>query len=246
MVSYRQKGSLQAGERRNTTPDGLPAPTGYYPNIYRGTSNPGVQPKKPIMFQHRRDTSPYEPDWQQFDRTIYKQHMPVFRNSSTIVPDKPERPSGTVDPLESGPVAPQLRMLSRNFRIQSGTSNTRNLDNNIAQKSPIGQKDGVTWTTTIDPVISNARLSAPQYDENGNQLGSMVRIPPSGPYGLHGRTPTHKRSQAQSNATRQARAQQVGAKVDRLANSQYVGQSYSATTTHVTGTPSRGNRRGLR
>lgn len=236
MFSYRNRGYLQAGERRTQTPDGVPSPTGYYPNIYRGTETPGTKPV-PHVFQHNKDTSPYDPDWQQFDITIMKQRMPIQRVSSTWVPDHGERPSGTVDPLESGPVPTTIRMLSREYRVMGGTSNTRNMDNNITPKSKYGQQDGVRWTETVDPIISNYKLS-PATDES-----SMVKVAPSGPHGLHSQTPLAVRKQ--SNTKRNQRPQQQAARVNRLANSTYVGQSYSATTEQATpGT--RGAKRGLR
>lgn len=237
MFSYRNRGHLEAGERRTQTPDGVPAPTGYYPNIYRGTDTPGTKPV-PHVFQHNKDTSPYDPDWQQFDRTIMKQRMPVERVSSTWVPDHSERNSGIVDPLESGPVPTTIRMLSREYMVQRGTSNTRNMDNNITQKSPYGQQDGASWTETIDPIRSNYKLSPPS-DES-----SLVRVAPSGPHGLHSQLPLAIRKQ--SNTKRLQRPQQQAARQNRLANSPYVGQSFSATTQQAAPTPQRGAKRGLR
>ena len=236
MFSFRNRGHLQAGERRTQTPDGLPAPTGYYPNIYRGTVNPGIKPN-PHVFQHNKDTSPYDPDWQQFDRTIMKQRMPVERVSSTWVPTPGDRPSGTVDPLESGPVPTTIRMLSREYRVMGGTSNTRNMDNNVTPKSKYGRQDGVSWTETIDPVRSNHKLSPPS-DES-----SLVLVAPSGPHGLHSQLPLDIRRQ--SNTKRLQRPQQQSTRQNRLANSPYVGQSYSATTQSAS-PGNRGGRRGLR
>lgn len=238
MFSFKNRGNLQAGERRSQTPDGTPAVTGYYPNIYRGSNTPGKKPDSPIYENHYA-TSNIGPDWEQFDKTIWTQKMPVQRYSSTIVPDSHvERNSGVFDPLSAGPVAPTIRMISRSLRRQGGTSNTRNLDNTVTDKSPYGVKDGVTWVATIDPVLANYKLSPP------TQESSVVLIPPSGVRGLHTQIP--KKYRNQSNISRAMRPQQKPARVDRLASSQYVGQTYSATTTHIAPNVKQENSRGRR
>ena len=227
---FYPKAPKNPNKRLPVTPDGTPAITGYYPDVIRGTSRGGPR-KTPPAYVGMYGNTPYVASWQQFDKAIFKQHTILAHQSSTWVPDKSvvQRQDGLHDPLADGPVAPTYRMISRNYRIQGGTSNTANLDNNVVKFSPYGMQDGVTYIDTIDPIKSNPKINpvgpGMTYTES-----SQFQVPPSGPHGIHARTPLHKLNQVQANTLNRNKVQQKGTRQNRLANSNYAGQSYSATT----------------
>lgn len=243
MAYYTMRSEPNPDVRKSETPQGVPAINGFYPNVIQGTSKGG--PKE----VHRGPTNPdgvstTRPSWTQNDKGIVYQRFSWLRDSSTWVPpEETTRFSGMEDPLASGAARQTLRTFARIFNRQAGTDNTRNLDNTVTAKSAFGQQDGVSWTTKVDPILANPRLTPPS-DES-----SVIRIPPSGPHGLHSRNAASNK--AKTNANYAAQPQQRATNQDRLANSNRAGQTYSATTQHLTGTTNvttytRGVHRGTR
>lgn len=214
--------------RKSETPQGVPAVSGWFPNVLMGTSKGG--PKE----VHRGPQNPtasdtIRPSFTENDQRIVYQRYSWRRDSSRWVPpEETDRFSGTQDPLASGPARLTTRTFARIFNRQVGTTDTRNLDNTVTAKSLYGQQDGVSWTVKVDPVLANPRLT-PQSDES-----SVIRIPPAGPHGLHSRNPMNNK--AKSNANFAAQPQQRATGQNKLANSNRAGQTYSATTKHLTGT----------
>lgn len=243
MTYYTTRVEPDPDVRKSETPQGVPAVNGWFPNIIQGTSKGG--PKE----VHRGPTNPQgvstvRPSWTQNDKGIVYQRYTWERQSSTWVPpEETTRFSGVEDPLASGAARETFRTFTRIFNRQAGTDNTRNLDNTVTAKSPYGQQDGVSWTTRVDPVLANPKLTPPS-DES-----SVVRIPPSGPHGLHSRNPMPNK--AKTNQNYAAQPQQKAVNQNKLANSTRAGQTYSATTKHLIGntnpvTYTRGGNRGTR
>lgn len=211
--------------------------TGYYPNVISGSSKGGER-EVPQGGTLHDGVSNMRPSKTQFDALVSYQRMPYFNNSSPYVPDQQTgRLSGRQDPLASGPERATLHMMSRSNYTQRGTTNTRQLDNQVIQFSEIGVQDGVSYVTTMDPMKSNPRLT-PFTTES-----AVVHIPPSGPHGTHSRNPVKQK--AVSNANFRAKAQQNAIGQNRLANSNRAGQSYSATTQHIVANASQYTRGGI-
>jgi hypothetical protein len=219
--------------RKSVTRTNAEAPNGYYPNITQG-SYVGGPYEQPINYTNPPASTTMRPSWEENDGKIVRQRYSYIKQTSTLVPNPdPERNPGVLDPLASGPARDSVRTLSRSFYRQAGTSDTRSLDNNVVQFSPYGQQDGVSWTVAVDPKLSNPLFTPATYDADGNQESSVVRIPPSGPHGLHSVYPA--RARAQNVASFKAQPQQRATGQNRLANSNRAGQTYSATTQHLTG-----------
>lgn len=212
--------------------------TGYYPNVISGSSV-GGQREVPQGGTLHDGVSNMRPSKTQFDTLVDYQRMPYYRTPSPFVPaEQTGRLSGRQDPLASGPERSTLHTMSRSNYIARGTTDTRNLDNSIIEFSKVGVQDGVSYVTVMDPIKSNPRLS-PFTPES-----AVTHIAPSGPHGTHSRNP--KKAKAVSNANYTKKDQQVATGQNRLANSNRAGQSYSATTQHLSGNNTGYTRGGLR
>lgn len=223
---YRaQSAELQPDRRVSVRPDGTPAPTGYFPD--RSWPQQGRVSFSPV-FDDRYGGARVE----QVGGELVDQH-PWFQVTATIVAPPPEgRLDGRDDPMTDGPSAPTPRLLGLFYARAQGTDQTHYLNAPGVTFPPIGSQDGASWSYFQDARIAMMPY-APGPNSNGQMPDSLRAIPPSPPHGW-AEQPAMNARQVELDKLTQL-GQQKGPHQDRLANSTYAGQSYSATTQHVGG-----------
>ncbi len=215
----------QVARRRSSTPSGVPAVTGYYPNV-RGQIQGPVE-IGPVFDNLYRSTVVGSLD---YGTEKIDQH-PWLDVTATWTPSKyQDRPSGVEDPLTDGPPQPTIRDLSLHYRRERGASVTQ-YQNVPGRRFPAnGVQDGVTWT-----YYQNVRAALQPYDPsmtmNGQMPDTFSALPPSPAHGWTQRPAQN--AQAASNTKAADLVQQQSPHQDRLANSTYAGQTYSQTTAYA-------------
>lgn len=211
--------------RTGVAPGGMPAPTGYYPNV-RG------QLQSPILIGPVFDEL-YRPAVVGANDPGEKidQHPWLDVTQTWTPPENTDRPSGVQDPLTDGPAQPTIRDLSLHYRRQSGDSVTAYYDapGHVFPKN--GSQDGAAWTYYQDPTLALMPYDPAQLQRDGQMPDTLRGIPPSPPHGWAVRPLVN--SQAAINAKTALLVQEQPGKQERLANSTYAGQTYSQTTARV-------------
>lgn len=195
-----------------------PQPPG--PESYRGQ-----QPVGP------RITAPYESRvWSGGDNTN-NDHL--YRDSHVYAVTGTERSgrrSGNHDVMLDGPVRPSYRMLVRRWNKWVGTDNTRNQDDFSRGFHWLGEQ-GAKYTPIYGGqpgyYLPYGQRGGPGVDTIPGVTGPTL-IKGDKPHGLH--TSPLYRSGEQIAKRYGAVPQMRGTRVDRIANSNRAGQSYSQTT----------------
>lgn len=171
------------------------------------------------------------------DADSVDQH-PMGHISATWTPDVEGngRPSGYADPLVDGPPAPEFFNVGLHYHRESGASRTSFMDVPDGRRfSPFGTQDGAA---TIYYVDANRSLAPYAPDpKTGEQPDSYRQIAPGPAHGWSEIPVVH--STRQDVDKLRLLKQQKNVKQNRLANSTYAGQTYSASTAHV-GNPAGG------
>lgn len=208
-------------QRRATAPDGMPTPTGYYPNVRgRLTSPITIGPVYDDLYRPAvvGANDPGE---------AVDQHPWMYVTATWTPPADVARPSGIQDPLTDGPPQPTIRDLSLHYRREAGSSVTayQNVPGRVFPRN--GSQDGASWTMYQDPTRALMPYDPAQTD--GGQMPDTLRtIPPSPSHGWAVRPVIN--AQAAINAKTAALVQQQAPKAELLANSTYAGQTYGQTT----------------
>lgn len=217
---------LNPQQRLDHQPGGRPAPTGYYPN------NVGHLPIEGT-FHAEPGEEPYLPRVQggklngQID-----QHPWMYTAATVTAPPQGPRKSGRIDPLEDGPTHEDLRHLKMYQRRMVGTSTTRYQDRPDYGPKQIGRQDGVSYVYWASPDRAMLPYDPQLLDpRTGEMPETWVAIPPAPARGWSAR-PVYA-EQEKINAKAKAVPGHRTPHQDRLANSSYAGQSYSAQTAHV-------------
>lgn len=238
-VFYRPGAAeLAPGRRLAAMPDGRPAPTGYYPD--RSYPDQGQ-----ASFSEVYDEL-YGPARQEklngFEDVDQHPYLQVTANWT------PEPQSGRLDgrddPMNDGPAQPTLRLSNLFYQRAIGTSVTNYLDAPGIRYPPNGSQDGASWTYYQDARLALLDYNPPA-DGNGEMPDTLRAMPPSPPHGWAAQAVNAR--QLELDKAQVLRGQK-GPHQDRLANSTYAGQSYSATTSHVgaSGTGGTGSTRSWR
>jgi len=224
-IYRRDSGQLAPDRRATVRPDGTPAPTGYYPD--RSGPQQGQATFSPVYDQL------YGPARQEMlDAAELRDQHPYLQISGTWTPPPAgPRRDGRTDPQTDGPGQPTLRLLTMFRQRAQGTSDTHLMNAPGIRYPTNGSQDGASWTYYQDPALAMADF-APAADSVDGQMPDSLRALPPSP--AHGWTeqPVFNAKELDNLKFRQLRQQQ-GPHQDRLANSTYAGQSYSATTSHV-------------
>lgn len=210
-------------KRRAVRPDGAPAPTGYFPD--RSWPDQGTASFSPV---HDDEYGPARQEVMPGERV--DQH-PYLQVTATITaPPQGPRKDGRDDPMEDGPSAPTLRLLGLFYARAQGTDQTKYLDAPGVRFPSNGSQDGASWTYYQDPKLGMLPYDPPP-DSGGEMPDTLRALPPSPPHGW-AEQPAMNSRQVENAKMRQLK-QQKPPHQDRLANSTYAGQSYSARTAHV-------------
>lgn len=217
----RSLSDRQVARRRPTAPDGMPTPTGYYPNVRGHLTSPiTVGPVYDDLY--RPAVVGANDPGERID-----QH-PWAYVTATWTPDKvTARPSGVEDPLADGPPQPVIRDLSLHYRREAGASATAYYDAPGHRFPRNGSQDGAAWTYYQDPTLALMPYD-PAQTTQGEMPDTLRAIPPSPAHGWAVRPLVN--AQAALNAKTAALVQQQAPKAELLANSTYAGQTYSQTT----------------
>ncbi len=215
----------QIRERQAATPQGVPAATGYYPNV-RGNLAAG-----PIGTYQVYDDQIHDGvvvGWLNGTEDV-DQHDWVDVTATWTPPAGVDRPPGVHDPLPDGPPPPSLRDLSLHYRKWAGQSQTRLLDAPGVQFKDVGTQDGISGVYLQDV---QRTLAAYAPVEPGGEMPDTLRWLPPGP--AHGWTVRPAQTSTEETLTKLADlAQQQPGHQELLANSTYAGQSYSTQTAHL-------------
>lgn len=223
-----ETGEMRPFQTMPGNPQGAPAAVrgfqraaqGYYPNVNGATQNSngaGVAgsaiPPRPYtpLSQITSYTNPET--WG--DGKIRRDRHPWLYVGS----ENSGRLSGFKDPQEDGPARPSMAMMNRTWYPWIGYG-AQNFYDPARGYSPYGQQDGVSWTQVRD-----------ENPEGGGTC--VVRVPPSGPHGLH--TKSVQNIKVQTERGYRERPQQTPGRVSRLSNSRVSGASFSAQTLHQGG-----------
>jgi hypothetical protein len=211
----------QVARRTGSTPSGMPAPTGYYPNVRGQLQYPiGIGPVFDELY--RPAVVGANDPGEKID-----QHPWLYVTNTWTPPENTTRPSGVQDPLTDGPPQPVIKDLSLHYRRTAGTSVTAYMDAPGHQFPRNGSQDGAAWTYYQDP--TRALMPYDPAQTTGGQMPDTLRaVPPSPPHGWAMR-PLVNAQQAINQKTAALVQEQPG-KQERLANSTYAGQTYSQTT----------------
>ncbi len=229
MATYsRQRRRGQAPRERLQSRPGftpIPAPQGYYPNDYSGIAIEGGYESPPASL-------PYLPVQQggKLNGGV-DQHAWLYTPATITAPPQGPRKTGRVDPLEDGPTHDDLRHLRMYQRRMVGTSTTRFQDRPDYGPAQPGRQDGVSWTYYGSPTRALQPYDPALCDESGQMPDTWVAIPPASARGWAAIPAVQE--QEKINSKGRATRQQRPPHQDRLANSSYAGQSYSAQTKHV-------------
>jgi hypothetical protein len=215
----RDSRTLDPNLRISANPQGLPKPTGRYPENWGERSRDYVSDHDVLDYAGRCRTEYLS----QFE---YVDQHPFVEVSATWTPVQGERKDGRHDPLQDGPPAPVVRLLQLFYQRAQGTSTTRFMDVPGRQFPVAGSQDGASWIYYQD-----ARTAMQPLDENGRAPDSLRSLPPSPPHGWTSR-PVINATQAETRKSATLRQQQTPHQ-DRLAPSTAAGQTYSARTARV-------------
>lgn len=210
--------------RRAVRPDGLPAPTGYFPD--RSWPEQGS-----VSFSEVYDDQ-YGPARQETLNGAEKVDQHPYLQVSATITAAPQgaRKDGRQDPMEDGPAAPTLRLLNLFYAKAQGTSVTHFLDAPGVRFPGNGSQDGASWTYYQDAKLGLLPYNPPEGGD-GEMPDTLRALPPSPPHGW-AEQPAMNARQVENAKMRQLK-QQKAPHQDRLANSTYAGQTYSARTAHV-------------
>lgn len=214
----------QPSARRGVRPDGLPAPTGYFPD--RSWPEQGTASFSPVYDDQ------YGPARQETLNGAERvdQH-PYLQVTATITAaPQGDRKDGRDDPMRDGPAQPTLRLLGLFHAKAQGTDQTHHLDAPGVRFPSNGSQDGASWSYYQDTKLAMLPYN-PAPDAGGEMPDSLQALPPSPPHGWAEQPAMNAREV--ENAKFRSMGQQKGPHQDRLANSTYAGQTYSATTAHV-------------
>lgn len=209
--------------RTTTTNDGVPQPTGYFPD--RSNPQQGQVTTSPLFEAMYADRGTIDPvEVQRVD-----QHPWLQVDATWTPPVAGPRRDGRNDPLTSGPARPTPRLLGLFFNYTQGNSHT-GLDDVPGRKfNRYGSQDGASTVWYADP----SRQMAPyQPDPATGQNPDSLRSILAGP--AHGWTaqPVFNVKAVENAKALQLLQQQPG-RNDRLAPSTYAGQTFSNQTTKV-------------
>ena len=211
----------QVARRRGVTPSGMPAPTGYYPDVRGHLTAPVVVGPCYDQLYRAAVVGANDPG-ERID-----QHPYAYIAQTWTPPRDDERPSGVQDPLTDGPPQPSIRDLSLHYRRQAGSSVTQYYDAPGHTFPRNGNQDGASWTFYQD--VTRALMPYdPAQTTNGQMPDTLRALPPSPAHGWAVRPLVN--SQAAINAKTASLVQQAAPKQELLANSTYAGQTYSQTT----------------
>lgn len=218
-----------ANRRTGAMPDGMPTPTGRYPNISGSRTGPTPVGGN-VVFD---DLYPAGVNAGSLDWTERVDQHSYLQVSATWTPaPNDRRPSGRQDPLTDGPPQPFLDDLSVWFNTRQGTSVTAFLDAPGIQYPATGQQDGASWTYLQSTGLALENYTPSRLDPGTGQMPDTLRaLPPSPPHGWAEQPPT--KSQQENNAKAAALVQQQPGKQERIANSTFAGQSFGQRTLHV-------------
>lgn len=229
MATFAQQehAARDPNRRLAVRPDGLPAPTGYFPD--RSWPDQGEASWSPVFDRE------YGPARQEVVGGERVDQHPYLQVSATITaPPQGPRKDGRNDPMEDGPSAPVPRLLALFYARAQGTDQTKYLDAPGVRFPSNGSQDGASWTYYQDPRLALLPYD-PQPDAGGEMPDTLRALPPSPPHGW-AEQPAMNARQVELNKMRTLR-QQKAPHQDRLANSTYAGQTYSARTAHVGARP---------
>lgn len=225
MATFAQQAHAARDPNRRLAvrPDGLPAPTGYFPD--RSWPEQGEASWSPVMDRE------YGPARQEVMPGEKVDQHPYLQVSATITaPPQGPRKDGRNDPMQDGPAAPTPRLLGLFYARAQGTDQTHYLDAPGVRFPSNGSQDGASWTYYQDPRLALLPYE-PKPDAGGEMPDTLRALPPSPPHGW-AEQPAMNARQVELNKMRTMR-QQKAPHQDRLANSTYAGQTYSARTAHV-------------
>ncbi len=220
----KSKDMAEVARRTGQTPRGMPAPTGYYPNV-RGQIQYPITIGPVFDELYRPAVVGANDPGEKID-----QHPWLYITNTWTPPENDTRPSGVQDPLTDGPPQPTIRDLSLHYRREAGASVTAYYDapGHVFPKN--GSQDGAAWTYYQDP--TRALMPYDPAQTTGGQMPDTLRaIPPSPPHGWAARPVVN--AQAAINAKTAALRQEQPPKQERLANSTFAGQTYGQTTARV-------------
>lgn len=205
---------------------GFPVPTGYYPN------NP-VGSHLPLVGSYTAPVEDYRtPTWGGKLTGGIDQHAYLYAAATWTAPEQGPRKTGTHDPLTDGPTQENLRWLKRYQRTMQGSTNTRFQDRPDYGPQQGGRRqDGVSWV--YQPMAQPAMVpyTPALLDEDGEMPDTWRAVPPAPAHGWSARPAFAE--QEKINRKSRAVPGMRNPHQDRLANSSYAGQSYSAQTRHV-------------
>lgn len=219
-----QRARLRPDRRLPERPDGTPAPTGYFPD--RSWPQQGQVTDSPV-YDELYGPARYE----SLDGAESVDQHPYLQISATWTPpaDVP-RPSGRDDPLTDGPAAPTLRLLGLFYQRAQGSDQTHYLDAPGRRFPSNGAQDGASWAYYQDSRLAMLPYN-PADDAGGEMPDTLQALPPSPAHGWAAQPAVNSR-QAELDKMRVLKGQRPPHQ-ERLANSTYAGQSYSARTAHV-------------
>ena len=217
----KPKDMSAVGRRTAANPQGMPTPTGYYPNV-RGQIQYPITIGPVYDELYRSAVVGANDPGEKID-----QHPWLDVTQTWTPPENQERPSGVQDPLTDGPAQPTIRDLSLHYRRESGASVTAYYDapGHVFPKN--GSQDGAAWTYYQDPTRALTPYD-PAQTQNGQMPDTLRALPPSPPHGWSMRPLVN--AQAAINAKSAVLVQEQPGKQERLANSTYAGQTYGQTT----------------
>jgi len=226
-----QSGEIDTTVRWDHNPQGIPAPTGYYPNL-KGVSLGRVSQSPVVEYIDRARR-------QVGDIAVSTDQHPFGQVTATWLRPSFEFRDGRNDPLSAGLPSPVIRILQLFYMRAQGSSITRFQDVPGRKFPPNGSQDGVSWVHYTD-----ARAAMAPADANGNAPTSARSLPPSPAHGWTS-IPAINATAAEVRKSKTLLQQQTPHQ-DRLSNATASGQTYSQRTAHLPGsigaTPSRRNR----
>lgn len=209
--------------RTDAMPDGMPRPTGYYPNL------PGGYIPQPITWDGVDESLYGEVATGVLDWTETIDQHPVLNVSATWTPaPNTTRPDGHHDPLTDGPPQPTLGDVTSYYTRSQGASATGMQDVPGRRFPDNGSQDGVSWTYFQDTQLAFLPYDRTLLDPVTGEMPDTLRaVPPS---------PVHGWIQQPADTGLAAQPfpeQQVAGRQELLATNPFAGQSYSAHTAHV-------------
>lgn len=232
-------GQIDDSVRLDQSPGGVPAPTGYYPNMS------GVEQGRVITTPIQNVNPVYDPESLAY--TMQVDQHPWLQVSASWTPGpsgENGRQDGHHDPLTDGPPIPVVwNSPGLFFQRAQGTSRTQ-FDDVPGRSFPkVGSQDGSSWTyyqntaAALAPpptgVRPNAGLAYNPDDPEGNTRApdTLWSLPPAPAHGWTSIPVVNAQQELVDKAAKLK--QQRPARRDLLSNSRAAGQTFTQSASHL-------------